>query len=223
MLLSRSQRKHSMALSASFHLGRPWLASNLPRLWWLVFLRAIAATAFGVTTLVWPRHSALALVTLFGVYALIDGCCALLISARNRGARQHWWLKAAAATSIAAGLFAFAQPRRMALTLIIVMGLWLVVRGITEVLGQTSIADPRAPTPAHRWRWSVFFNGAMSAIFGLCLVAAPRIGALGLMWGVGMWAIMHGLLMLPLALKLRRSAAEPLAGPEDGALAPEDR
>jgi hypothetical protein len=37
--------------------------------------------------------------------------------------------------------------------------------------------------------------------------AAPKIGALGLMWTIGAWAVLHGLLMVPFALSLRHSDA----------------
>jgi uncharacterized membrane protein HdeD (DUF308 family) len=47
-------------------------------------------------------------------------------------------------------------------------------------------------------------DGLMSALFGVGLIAVPRIGALGLIWALGGWAILHGLLMIPFALKLRR-------------------
>jgi uncharacterized membrane protein HdeD (DUF308 family) len=46
----------------------------------------------------------------------------------------------------------------------------------------------------------------MSALFGLGLVAAPRAGALGLMWAIGAWAVAPGGLMIPFALSLRRNS-----------------
>jgi hypothetical protein len=75
------RQAHALAAGATFQLGQPILGDRLSRVWWAVLLRAAAAVVFGLATLVWPRHSALALLALFGAYAIFDGLTLLLISA----------------------------------------------------------------------------------------------------------------------------------------------
>jgi uncharacterized membrane protein HdeD (DUF308 family) len=195
------QRKQRVLARATFRLGRPILQDGMARMWWAVLIRAGASVLFGLVTLAWPKHTAFALITLFGAYALIDGFIALIISVRREGLPTRWWLALGGATSIAAGLFALARPVLMVLVLIAVMGAWLILRGITEVLGHASFADEAGRRK--RRHWSAYLNGAMSALFGVGLIAAPRIGALALMWAIGTWAVLHGLLMIPFALRLR--------------------
>jgi uncharacterized membrane protein HdeD (DUF308 family) len=173
-----------------------------------VLLRAIAAVAFGVLIIAWPRHTALALVGLFGGYALFDGLTALLISARGGRAPTRFWLALAGAASIAAGVFAFARPRLLVLVLIGVIGAWLILRGLAEIITEISLTDEGGAALARgekKRRWSVLLNGGMSAVFGAGLIAVPRAGALGFMWAVGAWAILHGAFMVPFALRLRRA------------------
>jgi uncharacterized membrane protein HdeD (DUF308 family) len=69
------------------------------------------------------------------------------------------------------------------------------LRGLTEILGEES---------GGQRHWSITMIGAVSMLFGIGLIAAPKIGALGLMWAVGVWAVLHGLLLAPFALSLRR-------------------
>jgi uncharacterized membrane protein HdeD (DUF308 family) len=209
MLLNPFQRKKWITASATLRLGEPLLRGRLSQIWWVVLLRALAAVVFGILTLAWPRHTAFVLVALFGAYVLFDGFAALVICARSDGLRSRWWLTLASATSLAAGFFAFARPRLMALVLISIMGLWLIVRGLTELIGRAPVRTSGQPRPQSRRHWSAFVNGAMSALFGVGLIAAPRIGGLGLMWAIGAWAILHGALMVLFALALRRDAGDP--------------
>jgi uncharacterized membrane protein HdeD (DUF308 family) len=201
------QRNQRVLARATFRFGRPILRDGLARMWWVVLIRAVASVLFGACTLAWPRHTALALVALFGGYALIDGAIALVISARHEGLRTRWWLALGGGASIAAGMFALARPVMMVLVLIAVMGAWLIVRGLTEVIGQTSLGEDAAGRRKRR-HWSAYLNGAMSSLFGVALIAAPRIGALALIWAIGTWAIVHGLLMVPFALRLRSEHRE---------------
>lgn len=194
-----AQRKKRIVEGVAFHLGEPIVGGRLARIWWVVLLRAIAAMIFGLLALAWPSHSALVLVTLFGGYALVDGFTALAISARGRGSPAHGWLILAGAASMAAGALALLRPALMVLVLIGVLGAWLILRGFTEIAGEASVRD------SEKRDWSILLNGLMSALFGFGLILAPRVGGLGLIWAVGGWAILHGLLMVPTALRLRRS------------------
>lgn len=137
--------------------------------------------------------------TLFSAFVLVDGLMAFVASARSGGLRARWWLALSAAASILAGVFVLTEPRMAALLLIVIFGAWLIVYGLASVIG--AIAT-RVETKGD---WSLPVDGLMSALFGAGLIAAPRIGALGLVWAIGAWAIFHGLLMVPFALRLRRA------------------
>jgi uncharacterized membrane protein HdeD (DUF308 family) len=203
-MLSPRQRVSKLLAEPSFQLGRPLTDGPASRIWWLVLLRATTAMVFGGLTLSWPRHTALVLIGLFSAYALVDGLIALLMSARGEGVLSRWSLTLSGLSSVAAGLFALAEPRLMALMLVAVMGVWLMLRGVNEIAQATKMGGATG-VQTRRRRWGVLLNGAMSALFGVGLVAAPRAGALGLMWAIGAWGVAHGLLMIPFALSLRRN------------------
>lgn len=195
---------HAHAEGATLRLGEPMVHDRSSRIWWAALLRALAAVTFGVLTLLWPRHSAIAMTALFGVYAVFDGLAVLLVAA-NAG-RRRLRLTLAALVNIAAGLVALTQPKLIALLLVRVIGGWLILRGLVEVFSDPTAgaaAGEDAPTARQPHR-HVQLNAAMSMLFGLGLIAAPRIGALGLMWTLGAWAVLHGLLMTRYAVSLRR-------------------
>ena len=196
------RKARALAEGTTLQLGRPMVRDRTSRIWWVTLLRALAAIAFGLLALVWPRHSARAIMALFGAYAVFDGFVVLLVAAQAR--RRRLWLTLGAIVNMVAGLVALTQPRIFALLLVRVLGIWLILRGVAEAINEPSAAADAAPESRRRRRWSVRLNAAMSALFGVGLIAAPKIGALSLMWAVGLWAVLHGLLMLPFALRLRR-------------------
>lgn len=183
-----------------FHLGRPLLLADLGRSWPLALVRAAAAILFGGFAVIWPRSAAYGLVYLFGGYALVDGVTALWASVRGGWSRARWWLTITGLISVAAGVFTLAEPRLAALLLVTILGVWLIVRGLIHVLGAIGMREEIGAD------WSLPVDGLMSALFGAGLIAVPRIGALGLLWAIGAWALIHGVLMIPFALRLRRSA-----------------
>jgi uncharacterized membrane protein HdeD (DUF308 family) len=125
------------------------------------------------------------------------------------GPRARRWLALAGGSSVVAGLFAFSAPSLAALALVRVLGVWLILRGASEWLAGASLCADEAGAVSkrlareHRY---VAFNGAMSMLFGVGLMAAPRVGGLSLVWAIGGWAILHGLLMLRWALHIRRAS-----------------
>jgi uncharacterized membrane protein HdeD (DUF308 family) len=216
MLLTHHQRR--LRLQRIMRMARPVVRP--PSVWWVALLRAFAAVVFGVLAILWPRHTVLAVLTVFGVYALVDGFAAILVSTRGAGLRRRWWLTLSGAVSMVAGFFALTQPRTTAFVLVGVMGAWLILRGVTELLGSMSMRRESGRVSAQdlagivslrhagRLDWTLRVNAAMSALFGVALIATPKVGALAFVWAIGAWAVMHGLLMIPFALSLRHVPAE---------------
>ena len=204
MVLRR--KAQTLVEGTTLRMGEPMVADPTSRIWWVTLLRALAAIVLGVLTLVWPRHSARALLALFGGYAIFDGVALYLMAARATARRKC--LTIGAAVNVLAGLVALSQPRIFALLLFRVLGGWLIFRSVAEVVSAPSMTRTADAASARSWRGrsAIIINGMMSALFGVGLIAAPTIGALGLMWAIGAWAVLHGLLMAPFALRLRSEA-----------------
>ena len=58
-------------------LERLPLVRTLAENWWLVLLRGLASIVFGILAFVWPGLTLVALVLLWGAYAIVDGAIAL--------------------------------------------------------------------------------------------------------------------------------------------------
>lgn len=174
------------------------VAGMLARSWWLLLLRGIAGVLFGLAAFAWPGLTLVTLVLVFGLYALADGVVAVLAALLGGGIAGRWWLALAGVVSIAAGLFALFQPGLSGFSILVFIGAWSVVRGITDVVG--AIALRREITN----EWSLGLSGVLSVLFGLAILAAPLVGAVVLIWMVGAWALVAGLLCIVWSMRLRR-------------------
>jgi uncharacterized membrane protein HdeD (DUF308 family) len=180
----------------------------LARNWWVVALRGALALLFGILALVWPAITIGALVLLFGAYALVDGVfalgTALFGGARAEGRRP--WLILEGVVGVAAGIVTFVWPGVTALALLWVIAAWALVTGVLEIA--TAIRLRREL----RGEWLLVLSGVLSVIFGIVLVVRPGAGALALIWVIGIYAILFGLMLLVLAFRLRRAASGRPAG-----------
>ena len=177
---------------------RPMLDA-LAKNWWLVLLRGIAGIVFGILAFIWPGLTLAVLILLYGAYALVDGVFAL-IAAFTGGAKPvpTWWLIVVGLCGIAAGLITFFWPGVTALVLIVFIGAWAIAHGIFEIVGAIKLRKEIDN------EWWLILAGALSVIFGVIVLAAPGAGALALVWLIGAYSLVFGILLVGLSLRLRK-------------------
>ncbi len=166
--------------------------------WWAVALRGVAAIVFGVLTFAWPGITLVALVLLFGAYALVEGIFNVVAAVMRRGREQPWWmLLAEGLVSIAAGLITFSWPGITALVLLYVIAFWAVVTGVLEIVAAVRL---RQRIAGEMW---LAVSGVLSVVFGVLVALMPGAGALAVVFWIGAYAIVFGALLLGLAFRLR--------------------
>jgi uncharacterized membrane protein HdeD (DUF308 family) len=175
------------------------VAELLTRNWWLILLRGIAAVLFGVLAFVWPAITLFALVFLFGAYALATGILSLILAYKApKGFPRSGALVIGGVLSIIAGLIAFFLPGLTAVGLLILIAAWAIVSGIVEIMA--AIRLRRVITR----EWLLVLAGLASIALGVILLLQPAAGALALVWLIGAWAFVFGILFIVLSLRLRR-------------------
>jgi uncharacterized membrane protein HdeD (DUF308 family) len=174
------------------------LGSVLSRNWWLMLLRGLAAIGFGILVITKPQISLQVLVYLFGVYALVEGILgvAVAISGRNQidswGVLLLWGL-----LGVAVGILAFMKPDLTALALLFYIALWAIATGVLEIAAAIRLREVLSN------EWLLILAGLVSVAFGVWLVARPDAGALAVLWAIGIYAIVFGVLVVLFAFKIR--------------------
>jgi uncharacterized membrane protein HdeD (DUF308 family) len=176
------------------------LVHSLARHWWLHILRGIAAIVFGILAFAWPGITLVTLVLFYGAYVLVDGVLALAAAVMGGNPMPRWWLALVGIAGIVAGLLTFVYPGITALVLLIFIAAWAIVLGIFEIYGAIRLRKEI------EGEWLLILNGAISVLFGLVLLWRPGAGALAVVWIIGAYAILFGIISVMFGLKLRKHA-----------------
>jgi uncharacterized membrane protein HdeD (DUF308 family) len=178
------------------------LVQVLARYWWLILLRGIAAIIFGVLAFIWPGITLVTLVLFWGAFALVDGVLALANAIMGGNMGSRWWLALVGVAGIAAGILTFMWPGVTALLLLLFIATWAIVLGVFQIVGAIRLRKEIDN------EWMLILSGVLSVLFGVVLLVAPGAGALALIWVIGAYALVFGLLLVAFALKVRgRQAA----------------
>jgi uncharacterized membrane protein HdeD (DUF308 family) len=180
------------------------LLAALARNWWALLLRGICAMLFGVMALAWPGITLSILIFLFGFYALFDGIAAIVLgigaatgTAGTAGGRRWWEMVLVGILAVIAGIMAFAWPGETAVILLFIIAISSIVRGVMEI-----VAAIRLRRVIER-EWLLGLAGVVSIAFGLLLLARPGAGAMAVIWIIGWYAVVFGVIEIALSFRLR--------------------
>lgn len=168
---------------------------------WMLISRGVVAILFGVLALAWPGPTLILLVAMFAVYALIGGFVSVAAALVRRRSDRRWWLMLLLGiVSVAAGVYALVYPALTALVLVLVMGVNAVLTGALDVALAIRLRR------VLRSRLPLVLSGIVSLLFGALVLAAPGPGALAMVWLISLHALLTGVLLLSLGLRIRRAA-----------------
>ena len=174
------------------------MLGHLRSSWGWVVLRGIVAILFGALAFAMPGITLAALVLVWAVYAFADGLLALVAGFKIReGGKPMWSLVVIGLLGVAAGVLTFMWPGMTALVLLALIAGWALATGIFQVA--TAIRF-RKVLPNE---WMLILSGLLSIAFGGLMLARPGAGALAVIWIIGWYATLYGVLMLVLGFRLR--------------------
>jgi len=115
--------------------------------------------------------------------------------------RKWWALVLRGSLAILLGVLAFVWPDHTVRALFILIGLFLVLDGIISTVSSLS----------HRSRvgawWIFFVEGVIGLLVGLFALIRPETAAMVLVFIIGLWALVTGILEIIAGLRLSATAA----------------
>ncbi len=108
-----------------------------------------------------------------------------------------WTLLLVGLLGIGAGIVTFVRPNMTALVLLAFIAAWALFTGFLQILA------------AIRFRkfitneWMLVFSGVLSVAFGALMLARPGAGAMAVIWIIGGYAVLFGLFLTMLGVRLK--------------------
>jgi uncharacterized membrane protein HdeD (DUF308 family) len=170
----------------------------LAKNWWMLLLRGIAAIIFGGLALAWPGMTLLTLILFYGAFVLVDGVLAIVAAITGGTLTPRWWLAIVGLLGIAAGLLTFLLPGVTALVLLYLIAGWAIATGVFQIVGAIRLRKEIDN------EWFLILCGVISVLFGVAMFMAPGAGALALIWVIGIYAIIIGVLLVGLSFRLKK-------------------
>jgi uncharacterized membrane protein HdeD (DUF308 family) len=174
------------------------LIETLKRHWWVPVIRGIAAVVFGVIAFAYPGLTVAVLVLLFGAWVLVDGIFRVIGAIGHRAFDKEWGFDLIIGiVGIIIGFLTFHAPQITALALIIYIAAWALMIGATEIALAIKLRREI------KGEWFLILMGLVSIVFAVMLLWNPLPGALALVWLIGSYAIVFGILGIILGFRLR--------------------
>jgi uncharacterized membrane protein HdeD (DUF308 family) len=175
------------------------MLASLARNWWVLFLNGLGAIVFGITAFAWPSVVLWTLIVFFGIYCIVDGVTSVMASLSKDDAGANWLMMLfSGILSIAAGVVAMAWPQITGFYLLMLIAAWAIVKGVLEIIAAIKLRK------VIKNEWVLIAAGLISICAGAAMMARPAGGALAVIWLIGTMAVVRGVLVLGLSLRLRR-------------------
>ena len=173
--------------------------SGLARNWRALAARGVLAILFGLFVLTRPGTALPTIVMGFGLAVLLGGILSLIAGVRAEENRERSWpLVTEGIIALAVGLVALLRPEAAARLWLFVVSGYVFVSGILHIFAAIRLRrDMRDETV-------LIINGVLTAAFGVVMVLLPWTALLALTWLLGASSFLFGVLLVVVALRLRK-------------------
>jgi uncharacterized membrane protein HdeD (DUF308 family) len=187
-------------------------APFLPQHNWSWFLwRGIASVALGIVALCFPGLTLFAFALVFAAFSFADGAFSLVAGVRGASHHAERWgaLVFSGLLGIAIGVIFFLWPllttAAYAFMLVVFIAFWALVTGVFELSAAIRLRKQIAGEVL------LGLSGLLSIALGIgvlwLLVARPGATLLSVGWLIGLYALVSGVTLVMLALRLKRHPA----------------
>lgn len=168
--------------------------TSIAKEWWLFAILGIVSIVAGVLAMVYPDVTLLAVGLIFGIYLLMAGVFEL-VNAIVGDVESRALSAMIGIVGLIAGLVCLRRPGESLLALVVVLGIYLIVTGVADLVRAAASAEHRG--------WAIV--GAIADIvLGILIMALPKVSltTLALLFGISL--IFRGLISLVGAFQLRK-------------------
>lgn len=176
----------------------PSFSSLAKQVWYWPVIRGVISILFGIVALVSPIATALALAVIIGIFAAIDGIVEIVDGVRYREYGGAGLRITMGVITLIFGIVVLAWPDKTTTVLIYLVAIWAILVGIFQFVVSFMLRS----VPGSGWGWGVFV-GLLTFLFGILVIAQPSAGLTTIIWIIGIYALVIGLLLVGLGVQIR--------------------
>lgn len=178
-------------------------ASGLKIMWESLILRGVAGILFGIAAVFWPALTLVTLVYIFSIYILVNGIVEIVESIMAMRRKQSWiWKMLLGFIELGVGVYLVRRPGVSFATLILLIGLVLIAKGVFEVVG--AMLDDYSATE----KTLMIISGALGVVVGIAILLQPASGGVAFVWVLGLYALLTGPMWIALGIDAKKLAEE---------------
>jgi uncharacterized membrane protein HdeD (DUF308 family) len=167
--------------------------------WWSIILGGVAGIIFGLLAIFWPGVTLKTLVLMSGIFVVAMGLMGLAEAIVHAKTNRLWWLGMLSAVIVTAvGIFLLCNPETTIRIFMIILGLLIFGQALIDL-----VIASYSERKGYKWLWII--AGLLSIIFGLMALFYPIETSTALVWVLGVYALVHGILAVIFALRIRRT------------------
>jgi uncharacterized membrane protein HdeD (DUF308 family) len=195
---------HTMAASkADLDPLQSTVANTLHEHWKLFLTEGIVLLVLGLLAIIVPPIATIAVEVLIGWLLLMSGVVGLIATLRMRNAPGRGWSLASAVLGIVAGIVLLAWPLSGAVSLTMILTVFLVLEGVVSIL----YALEHKRELSGRWG-AMLFSGVVDLLLaGIIFAGLPGTAAWAIGLLVGINLVFGGSALIAMALHARNAAA----------------
>lgn len=171
----------------------------LKKNWWLLTIKGVLLIIFALFAFFNPGASAATIAMWFALLIIIDGLASTITAIGSWKEREDKWLfLAEGLIGLVFGVILFLTPGVTLLIVSLFIGFWFVFVGVSRIAKAIQL---RKEIEGEGW---MILGGLISVIFGLLIFARPLLGIGSLMYLIGFFALLIGILLIVVSLKIRK-------------------
>ncbi|HWY96159.1 MAG TPA: HdeD family acid-resistance protein [Steroidobacteraceae bacterium] len=178
------------------------VANSLHAHWRLFLAEGIILFILGILAIVVPPIATIAVEVLIGWLLLMSGIVGLISTFRTRGAPGFGWSLLSAVIGIVAGIVLLAWPLSGALSLTLILTVFLVLEGVVSIL----YALEHKRELSGRWGMMLFSGVVDLFLAGIIFAGLPGTAAWAIGLLVGINLVFGGSALIAMALHARNIA-----------------
>lgn len=171
---------------------------GMQKYWWLVLLRGIVATLFGLITIVHPDITFAFLALYLGLFLMINGVIDIVSGIMRAGSDLTWVLQIVfGIVLVGVGVYLLQRPALSLATFVALVAIAFMVRGFFDLI---EVFMSQMDTSQKVLSAIV---GILAIVAGIAIWRYPVSGGLAFVWLIGLYALISGPIWIAASLKLK--------------------